>query len=123
MCQVTVGVLGDICRAIEEAIAPYCDALMQTLLTNLQSPDVHRSIKPQILSAFGDIALAIGDGFEKYLQHVVGMLQSAMGLSVQQQAAGGDDLVEYNNLLRGGRCHRFLGRMEDCRSEVAGVGG
>ena len=37
---------------------------MQTLLTNLQSPDVHRNIKPQILSAFGDIALAIGDRFD-----------------------------------------------------------
>jgi len=32
--------------------------------TCLQSPDVHRNIKPQILSAFGDIALAIGDRFE-----------------------------------------------------------
>lgn len=45
-------------------IYPYCDAVMGTLLTNLQSPDVHRSVKPQILSAFGDIALAIGDQFE-----------------------------------------------------------
>lgn len=64
MCQVTVGVLGDICRAVEDGIYPYCDALMQTLLTNLQSGEVHRNIKPQILSAFGDIALAIGDRFE-----------------------------------------------------------
>lgn len=37
---------------------------LQTLLTNLQSSEVHRNIKPQILSAFGDIALAIGDRFE-----------------------------------------------------------
>ena len=37
MCQVTVGVLGDICRAIEDGIYPYCDAVMQTLLTNLQA--------------------------------------------------------------------------------------
>lgn len=36
MCQVTVGVLGDICRAIEDGIYPYCNAIMQTLLTNLQ---------------------------------------------------------------------------------------
>lgn len=64
MCQVTVGVLGDICRAVEDGILDYCDSIMQTLLTNLQSADVHRNIKPQILSAFGDIALAIGDRFE-----------------------------------------------------------
>ena len=29
-------------------VYPYCDAVMQTLLTNLQSPDVHRNIKPQV---------------------------------------------------------------------------
>lgn len=63
MCSVTVGVLGDICRAIEEQILPYCDRIMLLLVQNLQSPEVHRNIKPQILSAFGDVALAIGDKF------------------------------------------------------------
>ena len=56
-----VGVLGDVCRAIEARIAPFCDKIMSVLLTNLQSNDVQRNIKPQILSAFGDIAIAIGD--------------------------------------------------------------
>ena len=36
MCQVSVGVLGDICRAVEEAVAPYCDRIMAVLLANLQ---------------------------------------------------------------------------------------
>jgi importin subunit beta-1 len=36
VCQVSVGVLGDICRAIEEAVAPYCDRIMAVLLANLQ---------------------------------------------------------------------------------------
>lgn len=43
----------------------------------VQSDAVHRNIKPQILSAFGDIALAIGDKFEAYLSHVLTMLASA----------------------------------------------
>ena len=64
VCQVCVGVLGDVCRAIEEQVFPYCDRVMLLLLHNLQSGDVHRSIKPAILSAFGDIALAVGDKFE-----------------------------------------------------------
>jgi hypothetical protein len=103
VCQVTVGVLGDITRAIEASLYPYCDAIMQTLLSNLQSGEVHRNVKPPILSVFGDIALAIGERFEKYLQHVVAMLQSAMAMSVQQQQ-GGEEAADYNNLLRhGGR--------------------
>lgn len=36
VCQVSVGVLGDICRAIEEAVAPYCDRVMAVLLASLQ---------------------------------------------------------------------------------------
>lgn len=63
VCSVTVGVLGDICRAIEEQILPFCDRIMLLLVQDLQSTEVHRNIKPQILSAFGDVALAIGDKF------------------------------------------------------------
>ena len=77
MCSVSVGVLGDVCRALEDQIFSYCDSIMQILLRNLQSDDVQRSIKPMILACFSDVALAINDRFEKYLPHVLTMLQSA----------------------------------------------
>ena len=77
VCQVTVGVLGDVCRAIEEQIAPYTENIMRILLRNLECSDVQRNIKPQILSAFGDMALAIGDRFEVCLPSCLHMLQSA----------------------------------------------
>ena len=71
VCQVTVGVLGDVCRAVEDQILPYCDSVMSILLQNLQSTVVSRDLKPAILSIFGDIALALGDRFETYLAHVL----------------------------------------------------
>ena len=77
VCQISVGVLGDISRALEEQLQPFCNRLMQILLENLQSDAVNRNVKPQILSAFGDIALAIGDKYEVYLSAVLSMLQSA----------------------------------------------
>ena len=77
VCQVTVGVLGDVCRAIEDQIAPYTENIMRILLRNLESNDVQRNIKPQILSAFGDMSLAIGDRFEVCLAPCLHMLQSA----------------------------------------------
>ena len=40
MCQATLGVLGDVCRAVEEQIAPYCDAIMTQLLTLVHSKEV-----------------------------------------------------------------------------------
>jgi importin subunit beta-1 len=109
VCQVSVGVLGDVCRAIEEAVAPYCDRVMAVLLANLQSDAVHRNIKPQILSAFGDVALAIGDKFEAYLSHCLTMLASAQALSVQQQQTGDEDFFDYNNLLRHGILEAYSG--------------
>jgi importin subunit beta-1 len=83
VCSSTVGVLGDLCRTCEEALLPYCDDIMSVLVTNLGREDVHRSIKPQILSAFGDIALVTGDKFDKYLEAVLRVLKQAMTLSVE----------------------------------------
>lgn len=108
-CLVTVGCLGDITRAIGAQLFPYCDRIMTALLTNLQSNEVHRNIKPQILSSFGDIALAIEDKFEKYLGHVLQMLQSAQQLSVAQQQSGDEEYYEYNNMLRHGIFEAYAG--------------
>ncbi len=63
--------LGDIASAIKKHLVPYCDRIMGQLMHNLQSPEVHRSVKPQILSCFGDIAMGIEEKFEKYIMHVL----------------------------------------------------
>jgi importin subunit beta-1 len=68
MCSIAIGLVGDISRALNEGVAPYCDEIMTYLLQHLQNPSVHRTIKPAVLSCFGDIALAISGHFEAYLQ-------------------------------------------------------
>ena len=74
MCSIAIGLVGDISRALNETMAPYCDEIMTYLLQHLQNPSVHRTIKPAVLSCFGDIALAIGGHFEGYLQAVMSTL-------------------------------------------------
>ncbi|XP_026426591.1 importin subunit beta-1-like [Papaver somniferum] len=108
VCTITVGVVGDICRALEEKILPYCDGIMTQLLKNLSSNQLHRSVKPPIFSCFGDIALAIGENFEKYLAYAMPMLKSAAEVSAH--ASGSDDeIIEYTNLLRNGILEAFSG--------------
>ena len=109
VCIATVGVLGDICRAVDTQIAEFSDSIMQVLLQTLSDPTVDRSIKPQILSSFGDIALAVGDKFETYLAHVLPMLQGAQHLSVEQQRSGNETLYDYNTQLRLGILEAYAG--------------
>ena len=90
VCLSTVGVLGDICRNVEDQILPYCDDIMNLLVQNVGKEDVHRTIKPQILSSFGDVALVLGDHFEKYLDTVLRVLKQAMTLSVMSATSGGE---------------------------------
>ncbi|KAL3630714.1 Importin subunit beta-1 [Castilleja foliolosa] len=108
VCSVTVGVVGDICRALDDKILPYCDGIMTQLLKDLSSNQLHRSVKPPIFSCFGDIALAIGENFEKYLMYAMPMLQSAAELSAHTSGAD-DEMIEYTNLLRNGILEAYSG--------------
>lgn len=102
-CLVTLGVLGDVCRALEESIGRYCADIMNVLKQNLENPEVPRSVKPSILASFGDIALAIGDLFTNYLAVAMPMLLSAASLSdnLAREVCDEDvEQIEYINSLR-----------------------
>lgn len=94
---------------MDAQVAQFSDNIMEVLLKTLSDPSVDRTIKPQILSSFGDIALAIGDKFEPYLPHVLPMLQGAQHLSVEQQRSGNEALFDYNTQLRLGILEAYAG--------------
>lgn len=106
VCVVAVGLVGDIARAIEGKLQPYCDEIMSALLQSLQNQSLHRSVKPPVLSAFGDIALAIGGAFEPYLQVSLMMLFQA---SQTRAPEDDDELIEYVNSLREGILEAYTG--------------
>jgi len=106
ICAVAVGVVGDVSRAVEGKMLPFCDELVTLLLQALQNPNLHRTVKPPVLSSFGDVALAINGNFTKYLQVVMTMLQQAAVTEVPQDDA---DLVEYLNQLREGILEAYTG--------------
>lgn len=77
VCSTAVGLTGDIFRALKVKAIPFCDEIMTLLVENLGDNSVHRSVKPQILSVFGDIVLSIGPEFKKYLEVVLTTLLQA----------------------------------------------
>ena len=46
-------------------------------MCNLKNRDLDRKVKPRILNSLGDIALAIGGQFERFLPWVMKFLQQA----------------------------------------------
>ena len=93
--------MGDVCRALGDDVAQYCDGFMNALYENLRNPTVSRSVKIAVLSCFGDIAMAIGGAFEPYLDATMSVLQQAGALAA--------DSVSVFTLLR---CHYIKRNLE-----------
>lgn len=100
VCVVAAGVVGDVARSLEGKMLPFCDDIVTLLLRNLQNPRLNRAVKPPILAVFGDIALAIGGHFQKYLPVVMTMLQQAG--QIRTPDTDDEDLNEYVEKLRAG---------------------
>jgi importin subunit beta-1 len=92
MCCIAVGLVGDICRALNDKVVVYCEGFIQQIGALLQNNNVHRSIKPACLSCIGDIALAIGGKFEAYLHPVMAV--------ISQLAASLDSIPQVHLLIR-----------------------
>ncbi|PWY98805.1 putative karyopherin beta-1 subunit [Testicularia cyperi] len=119
LCSISVGLIGDICRALGESSARYCDDFMNALFANLQSPQLNRSVKPPILSCFGDIAMAIGAAFEKYLQMAMSVLQQAS--LIQTTDPSDFDMIDYINSLREGICEAYVGSVSGMRTNLTAL--
>ncbi|KAI8593942.1 armadillo-type protein [Geranomyces variabilis] len=111
MCQIAVGLVGDISRSLGPLILPYCNNLMGILMTDLQSQTLNKSVKPSILSSFGDIAMAIGGEFAPYMEMTTAILQQA---SLMSTAAIVQD-EEYGNQLREGIIEAYIGMAQGVR--------
>ncbi|XP_043723851.1 importin subunit beta-1 [Telopea speciosissima] len=118
VCAISVGVVGDICRALDDKVLPYCDGIMAHLLKDLSSGVLHRSVKPPIFSCFGDIALAVGDQFEKYLPYAVPMMQAASEMCVQMDTDD-EEMMDYGNQLRRGIFEAYSGILQGFKSSKA----
>merc|ERR1719348_1765264 len=114
VCYAAVGLVDDICRALVTRILQWSDEIMEVLLTNLGDNSVHRSVKPQIFSVFGDMALATGPEVRKYLDHI---LQALMQASQAQVDRSDPDMLDYLNELREGCLEAYTGIIQGLKGD------
>ena len=96
-CQTATELISDFARAVGLFMVDDCDGIMQILLANVADPNLNQTVKPTTISAFGDIAFAIGDRFEPYAERVLLVLEAAIQLQVDKDDY---DQVEYLNEIR-----------------------
>jgi len=114
VCTVAVGAVGDVCRALQKQVTPYCDEIVTILIRHLQDSRLNKSVKPPILSCFGDIALAICGEFSKYLNVVMNILMQAARFQVDKN---NDEMVDYQNDLREGIFEALTGIIQGLRTD------
>lgn len=108
--SIAVGVVGEFCRALGAEMVPYTDNIVYLLLEALKSPNLDRSVKPPILSCFGDIAMAVKGNFDKYLKQVMECMQQAATSSVQMEINTDDyDTIEWVMMLREAIFEAYIG--------------
>jgi len=115
--------VGDLSRALEKQIAPFSEELFKCLIQLLMNQVLHRSVKPPILSTFGDVALAIGGDFTRFLEHGMTMLNNASRIEIDMSDP---DDAEYMHTLRENILEGYSGIIQALRQadteEPAGGG-
>ncbi|CAL1698079.1 unnamed protein product [Somion occarium] len=106
LCNVAIGIIGDISRSLGEQSAQYSAGFMSVLFENLQSDILNRNVKISILSCFGDIALAIGPLFEPFLSTAMTVLRQAGTIQANPLD---QELSEYVTALREGILEAYTG--------------
>ncbi|KAI8848989.1 armadillo-type protein [Chytridium lagenaria] len=115
LSAIAVGLVGDICRALNARVIPHCNEFMLLLVQNLQSDVLDRTVKPAILSCFGDIALAIGGHFDQYAS-VLPTLSFVMDYAKVIQDDSPEE-IDYYSVLREGILEAFVGIVQGLHSE------
>eukprot|EP01106_Pelomyxa_sp_JSP_P017691 TRINITY_DN743_c0_g1_i5.p1 TRINITY_DN743_c0_g1~~TRINITY_DN743_c0_g1_i5.p1 ORF type:complete len:498 (+),score=158.38 TRINITY_DN743_c0_g1_i5:132-1625(+) len=116
VCSIVTGYVGELCRTLPAQMAATCPEVMKCLLENLQSGTVDRSLKPDIISTLGDMAMSLAAEFIPYVGTVAQVLAQASTAASTPPDPDDEDAVEYTNKLRESICEGYTGMLQGLRA-------
>jgi importin subunit beta-1 len=115
VCGICIATVGDLGRSLNKKMLPYCDDLLTVMYTLVNDTGVNRKLKPGIIQCFGDIALATEGAFDRYIPHVVPVLQQAS--MAQLEPGSSPEWVDYISELQENVLDAYTGIIHGLRSE------
>jgi importin subunit beta-1 len=102
VCSMSVRIVGDISRAVNGAIDPFCDKLVrETLAPLLERREVDKRLKPLVMATLGDLALATRGRFEPFVPGTMKLLSQAAFTRLEDGPVDSEEWIDYLNQLRG----------------------
>lgn len=100
-CQYVTDLLSDMISLLGTGFQTYSDQIMSILFDNLGNSELDRSVKPKIFGVFGEMAMSLGEAFQRYLPSILNaLLQAASDLASVDLEILDDDTLEYLDTLR-----------------------
>ncbi|ORX58978.1 ARM repeat-containing protein [Hesseltinella vesiculosa] len=115
LVSIALGNVGDIFRALGPNAVGYCREFMEVLVSSVSNPALHASVKPTILSCFGDIAMAVGDKFEPFVDITMSVLNQAVEMRAAVNPMDPEH-VDYSNMMMESVVEAFVGIIQGMRS-------
>lgn len=120
MCVIAIGLVGDICRALNDHVVSFSEIFVNAIGSLLSNPSVHRSIKPVCLSCIGDIALAIGGKFEQYVLPVMNVI-GTLSQSIANVPQNTNEQYEYVCQMQEGIAEAYVGITQGLKAADKGM--
>ena len=116
VCSMAVGVVGDLARALDADMGQFCDKLVREALAPLlERKDVDRKLKPLVMTALGDLALATRGQFEPFVPGTVKLLSQASFTRLEDGPVDSEEWIDYLNQLRASVLDAYTGLVHGLR--------
>ncbi|NXN73311.1 IMB1 protein, partial [Himantopus himantopus] len=125
VCLAAVGLVGDLCRALQSNILPFCDEVMQLLLENL-GVSVYLLIS-QLVTVGLHTEKKVGGGRSRSVRHAlkISAVHTASGTLLQRAFLlpfqSDYDMVDYLNELREGCLEAYTGIIQGLKGDQENV--